>query len=243
MFDGARPHISIYVVIADPELPDVAGVAARPLLLPQLVVADQLERLVEERLEVPRVDRKPADEGRRFIEGGMKVDPPHVGRVLADLPRQRIHRALDDVRRLRPAGAAVRVGRRRVRDHAPELVPVRLRVVGTHIHPRAELGDAGREQLVVRAHVRQLDELHADQLPVLVGGERHVVQDAASVDRRDVVLTALLDPLHRHAELLRQPERERLLGVDVQLRAEARRRRPARPRGASARRSRSRPRA
>ena len=43
----------------------------------------------------------------------------------------------------------------------------------------------------------------------------------ATVDGRDVVLRALLRPLHRPAEALRQRDREKLLRVDVELRAEA----------------------
>ena len=41
------------------------------------------------------------------------------------------------------------------------------------------------------------------------------------MDRRHVVLRTRLDPLHRTVELAAQRERERLLGVDVELRSEA----------------------
>src|SRR5256885_16121586 len=78
-----------------------------------------------------------------------------------------------------------------------------------------------REQLVVGPEVRPLDELHPEDRAVLGAGDRAVVDHAAAVGRRDVVLPALLDPLHGTAQLLREAEREPLLGVDVQLGAEA----------------------
>ena len=58
-------------------------------------------------------------------------------------------------------------------------------------------------------------------LPSFVAAKRQLVDDVAAVDRRDVVLRTLLRPLHRAAEPLRERDRERLLRVDVQLRAEA----------------------
>ena len=56
---------------------------------------------------------------------------------------------------------------------------------------------------------------------VLRRRERQLVDDVASVDRRHVVLGALLGPLHRAAEPACERDGERLLGVDVELRAEA----------------------
>ena len=205
---------------ADPELTNVAGVPPRRLLLAELLVADQLERLVEEGLEVAGVDRQPADERRRLQERRVEVDPADLGRVLPHLPGERVHRALDHVGRLGTTRPAIRVGRRRVRQDAAELVPVGLRVIGAHVDPPAELGDPRGQQLVVRAHIRELDELHPDQLALLVGGEGDVVEHAATVGRRDVVLAPFLDPLHGTPQTLRQCERERLLGVHVELRAE-----------------------
>ena len=58
-------------------------------------------------------------------------------------------------------------------------------------------------------------------LPVLRRGELELVDDVAAVDGRQVVLGPLLDPLHRPPEPPRQRDGERLLGVDVELRAEA----------------------
>ena len=55
---------------------------------------------------------------RRHIERRMEVHPADLGGVLADLPRERVDEPLDHVRRLRPAGAAVGVGRSGVRHDA-----------------------------------------------------------------------------------------------------------------------------
>ncbi len=172
----------------DPELLRVAGVAAGLLLLAQLLVVGQLERPVEGRLVVPRVDAQAHDRRGGLLERRVQVHAPNLGRVLADPPGERVDQPLDHERGLGPPGAAIGVGGRRVRHHAGELVPVGLDVVRAHVDPAAQLGDAGREQLEVSAHVGELDELHAEDLAVLGAGEGAVVQHAAAVDRGHVVL-------------------------------------------------------
>ena len=157
---------------------------------------------------------------RRLIERRVEVHPADLGGVLADLPRVRVDQPLEDVRGLRAAGTAIRVGRRRVRQDTAELEPVRLGVVRPHVDPPAELGDAGREQLVVRTHVRDLHELQPEDLAVGRAGQRAVVRDATAVDRGDVVLAPLLDPLDGTSGDARQRQRQRFLGIDVQLGAE-----------------------
>src|SRR5207245_5676747 len=102
----------------------------------QLVSAEGPERGVERRVEIARVDRQAGGDSRRKLLD--EVEPADLDRVLADLTRKRIHRALDRVGRLRPACAAVRIGRRRVREDAGALEVVRGRVVATAVEPGAE---------------------------------------------------------------------------------------------------------
>ena len=66
-------------------------------------------------------------------------------------------------------------------------------------------------------------QLRADggDLPLRRRRELDLLDLVAAVDRREVALAARLRPLHRAAEPPRDRERERLLGIDVQLRAEA----------------------
>ena len=191
------------------------------LLRAQRVVARQLEGPVESLLVVARIDAQPGDGRSRLVERRDQADPSHLGRVLADLPRQRVHCALEDVRRLGPPRSTVRVRRRGVRHHAGELVPVGLHVVRAHVDPAAELRDAGGEELEVRPHVGDLLHPDAEDLALLGRGQLDVVDHAAPVDGGHVVLRALLDPLHRPADLAAERQRQRLLRVDVQLRAEA----------------------
>ena len=205
----------------DAELHPVAALATRLLLRAEGLVADDLERAVQPADEVAGVELEPRRDRVRLVERRDVVEPPDLRRVLADAMRERVHRPLDRVRRLRAAGAAVRVGRRLVREHAGALERVALDVVDAAVEERAEQRDAGRHELVVRAHVGEQLHAHAAQLPLLRRGELDVLDHAAAVDRGDVRLGPLLDPLHRRAELPRDREAERLLRVDVQLRAEA----------------------
>ena len=79
----------------------------------------------------------------------------------------------------------------------------------------------GRDELQVRAHRR--DHVGADpgDLALLRRRELERRDDVATVDRRQRILRPLLDPLHRPAEPAGERDREELLGVDVELRAEA----------------------
>ena len=138
-----------------------------------------------------------------------------------ELRRERVHRPLEHVCRLGPAGSAIRVGRCRVREDAGERHAVVRDLVRTGVDPRAEERDAGRDELQVRAHRAPRLGLDGGDVAVPRRRERELVHDVAPVDRRDVVLGALLRPLHRPAEALRERDRKRLLRVDVDLRAEA----------------------
>ena len=65
----------------------------------------------------------------------MKFLPAELDRVHLQLARERVDRPLDRVRRLGPARAAVRVGRRLVREHARALEVVALDVVRAAVDP------------------------------------------------------------------------------------------------------------
>jgi hypothetical protein len=73
----------------------------------------------------------------------------------------------------------------------------------------------------IRAHRRGHVRAQRGDRPVLRRRELVRGDVVAPVDGGEVVLRALLDPLHRHAETPREGGGEELLGVDVQLGAEA----------------------
>ena len=84
-------------------------------------------------------------------------------------------------------------------------------VVDAVVEERAEQRDAGRDQLEVRAHVRQ--QLHPDggDLAVGVGGELDVLDLATALDGGDGVLAAVLGPPRRDAEALGDGDGDELL--------------------------------
>jgi hypothetical protein len=167
---------------------------------------------------VAGVDLEPG--GKRRRELGDEVEATDLDRVLADLACERVDRALDRVRCLRPARTAVCIGRRRMGEDASTGEVVRFDVVAAGIQPCPEQRDAGREQLQVRAHRRR--QPNADCGDLAFGGRRELdlLDHVAPVDRRLAGLAAFLDPLHRPAELAGERDGELLLGVDVQFRAE-----------------------
>ena len=83
------------------------------------------------------------------------------------------------------------------------------------------IGTPGRDELQVGAHVGEQADLEAEQRAVGLRGDLDVLDLVAAVDGGLVVLAARLGPLDRAAELLGDDEGEHLLGVDVELEAEA----------------------
>ena len=191
---------------ADAELLRVFRVASGLLFLAELFVLGKLERAIERRHIVGGIDVEAHDRRDRLLGRRQEVLAPHHGRIHVDAPCERVDEPFDHERRLGSPGSAVGVGRRGVRHDARELVPIGLGVIWAHVHPASELGDTRRQQLEVRAHVRQLDELHAQDLTVVGPSQRAIVQHPAAMDGRDVVLLSRLDPFHGTAQRPREGE-------------------------------------
>ena len=179
-----------------------------------------LQRLGERRLVVAGV----VEQRDRRLVGELldEIAPADLGRVDLQLARGGFDEALDDVGGFRPARAAVRVHRRGVGEDRGDLaVDHRRRVL-----PREQRGvedgrDAGGEGGEIGAHVRGGRDAHREELAVLVERQlrlRHVV---AAVRVREEGLGALRGPLDRAVQLLRRPGDDGLLGVEVDLGAEA----------------------
>ncbi len=151
-----------------------------------------------------------------------EVAATELERIDADLAGQRIHRPLDGVRRLGATGAAVGIGRGERGEHPGAREVVGLgQVVDAGVEERAEDGDAGCDQLQIGAHVG--GEAHTDggELAAGVGCQLDVLDLATALDAGDGVLGAGLVPAHRPAVLAGERDAQQLLGVHVELGAEA----------------------
>ena len=207
--------------------PDAEVLAARPrvrLGLRDPGVAGHRQRLVHRRLVVARVDvdlgaaRRGPEPGRvlvRELVGLDEVPPPELGAVHPDLGREQVHRPLDDVGRLGPAGAAVGVDEHRVRVDAGHLgVDVRDLVAARQdagVERRRDARADGRE---AAAEVGQGLDPEARDLAVARARDLEVGDVVAAVDRALVVLAPALDPLDRPAaERLAGEQHHRVVGV------------------------------
>ncbi len=200
------------------------------LLLAQARVTDLLQGFVERRRVVAAVVRQHA-EPRVVGEilGLDEVAPSHLGRIDPGGVRNQIAGALDDKRRLRPARAPVGVDHGRVGVDPFHIdVDVRDLVAAGH-HPPVERGrDARRDRREVRAEVRQGRDLQRRDLAVLRGADLDVGVMVATVRGVQVVLGAILEELHRAAELLRQATAPAACRSRGRSWSRTRRRRPAR---------------
>src|SRR5260370_10735739 len=107
-----------------------------------------------------------------------------------------------------------------VREASRALERVTLLVEAARIQPRTEQRHARRHELEIRAHGGGQLRANRRDLPFCSGGELDLLNLIATVNRREVALTPRLRPLHRAAEPSRNRERERFLGIHVQLRPE-----------------------
>ena len=220
--ENARRREPAHLVVRrepDAELLRAAVVAALLLLGPERVEVERLEELVERRVVVPGVDREPR--GHRLRELRDEVLPSQLQPIHAELVRKGVDRPLDHVGRLGPPGPAIGVRGRRVREHAREHDAVVRDVVRAGVDPCPEERDPRRHELEVRPHRRLNPGTAVGDRPVLRRRQRVLGHDVAAVDRRQVVLRALLDPLHRPVQAPGEREREELLRVYVQLRSES----------------------
>ena len=202
----------------DPELDDVAAVAALLLVGAQLVVAGVAQALLERAQVVARVVVGAGDGLVREV--GDVVAPADLGRVHAELVREQVHRPLDQCGRLRPAGAAVGADRRRVRH---DRVPVEVDLRDVVDAARHQAGEHRHQAGVGRVGAAVLDHAHLQPGDLAVAGaaDLDLLHLGAAVLHLQHRLRARLDVAHGTAELARQRDGHDLLGVGRDPRAEA----------------------
>ena len=209
---------------------DVAGEAdaAQLALLAQLgglrlelLVAGDLERLVERLRVVAAVVFQAERRLVRELVGPDEVALAHLGRVERKVVGDRVHHAFLEVGRFWAARAAVGIGGHLVGKHAVQVVLDVGEQVRAGTHQGGQRGDLGRAEVQVRAQVGQQPALEGEDRPIARARRADVVDLIAAVRHRGQVLAALLEPAHRAAEVHRQPGHEDLVGVDVGLGAEA----------------------
>ena len=163
------------------------------------------------------------DEARleRHRRGRDQIAASQLDRIDLELARRDVDDALDRVGRLRPAGAAVRPRRRRVREHTGRLhVDRRRRVDARHATDvvRAGPGAARRE---IGADVQVDRHAERQELPVRVEPELGGGDVVASVLVGDEALAPIGRPLDRPSETSGGPQHQHDLGIDAALHPEA----------------------
>ena len=193
----------------------------------ELVPADQLLQLLQRRRVVAGVVLELAAvlEDQALVVGELvgldEVRRPHLGAVLAEVRRDRVHRPLHRVAALRPPGPAVRRDHHRVGVERLEDDPVVLRLVGAEQLGRGDDRDDQAVRRVGAVVVPELD-VQPEQPAVVVEPDLDVVHLPALVGRGDEVLAPVLGELHRPAERPRRQRHQQLLGPRVvDLHAEA----------------------
>ena len=162
--------------------------------------------------------------GRRLVGDvglGHRVAPPDLPRIELQRGRGLVHQALDDKRRLRPAGAAIGVGRRGVGHHLQVPAIDRVDAVGAAGHGEAvhRIGEhAGLAEIC--AGIAQ--PIGPERQELAAGVERQLARhaDGASVIVGQKILLAARLPFDRAAEALREMQQQRMLGIGRGARAE-----------------------
>ena len=202
--------------------PDPASLGARLRLLdPPLVVAGELERVVEAGLVVARVVEPARGRAVGELVGADQVPPAQLGRVEAEPLRGDRHRPLEREVELWPAEPAIQPRRTAVREHDAVPRGDSANAVGPRqraVHPveRRRFGCAD-----VRADVLERVVAQREQLAVL--GERRLEPRPALGRLRagGEVLEPVLGPADGNAEVARREPEQDDVGVDGRLDAEA----------------------
>src|SRR5919201_1069882 len=219
--DGGRPEAANLHVRgeADPHEPTL--LPGLGLFLPELVVSDLLQGLLQRPFVVPAVVREAHRRGEGELVRWDEVLPAEVGRVFLELPREDVHHPLYEEEGLGAAGAAIRVDGGRVREGPRHLDPARLDPVAAADHePEQDRRHARGRGRQVGAEVRDDPGADPEDRPVLLRREFHVLDMVPPMDRRDEVLRPIFDPLDRTSEAHREMADVRLPGIDWDLAAE-----------------------
>ena len=188
-------------------------------LLDELVIADSLERVVEQRLVVAAVvyerDKILVDD---FIVVGKfirrdKVTPADLSAVDTKLFCGEVQHALDNEHAMLPSRPAIRSDDRLVGKHRGELAVVVLDIVQSkHVGLRVEWH--GQTVRGIGACVMQEDIVDAQDSTVSVECDFGIVELSTLVGGGDEILGAILDPLDGPVQTHRCPGNEHFLLVE-----------------------------
>ncbi len=193
--------------------------AARPLGGAQPRVVRAPQRLVQGGLVVAHVVRGARRRRERESVGRDQVLPPELRRIHPELRREHVHRAFDERRGLRAPRAAVRCDRGGVRHHAAAGARDGGEAIDAGEHLLRSRGHEGADR--VGAHVREELDAHPHEGAVARGPQLHPLDLRASVREVEHALRARFDPAHRSPQDLRRAGHHEVLGVDLELGAEA----------------------
>ena len=216
-----RPHRADLDVGRDADARQLARGPRRRAIRDQLIPVHQLFRLGERALVVAAVVGQAARRGERELRRLRKVLEPQLDAIDAELGGDHVHQPLDQVGCFRAPGAAVGVGRHLVGVDADDLHLDRGDLVAAGEHQAGERRHRRRQQLQVRPEIGDRPRPHPENRAVVLDRDFVFADLVAAVNRRGGVLAARLDPFDRRAEAHGEVPDQRLLGVDVQLGAEA----------------------
>ena len=188
--------------VRDRRLDDAGDAEAEPpargLLGPPLVVADELERLLETGEVVAGVVDGAAR--GRVREVGHEVAPPQLRRIESEASRRDVHRPLEREVQLRPAEPPVETRGTAIGHHDP----VARRDVADAVGAGQRAVHPVERRRLRRADVRPdvLERVVAQAEQLAIGRERRLEAGHASrrMGARRQVLEAILGPADRHAE-------------------------------------------
>ena len=190
----------------------------RRLLPAELLIPQHPQRLIQPRLIIAAVVNHPRRHLIPILKRRYQILAPNLRRIHPHLRRENIQQPLHDIRRLRPARPPVCVNRRRIREHPYHLAPHIRDLVRPHQHQPEQIRRyRRRESGQISPHIRVHRPLYPRNRPIPIPHYLPIPDMIAPVRRRQIILLPLLNPLHRHPQLLRHHKRDDLLRVQVKL--------------------------
>src|SRR5439155_1097251 len=167
-----------------------------------------------------RIVSQTEERGERLVLDANEILSPDFDRIDPGLAGNQVHDALDQVGRFGPAGAAIGIGRRAIREDANRTAVEGLHLVGALRDQHAEHLECA-ELAAVGPEIEPLRGPDTQHGPITLGRNFHVPDLRPSMVGRFRILAPLLDPFDRAPQPARGQRRQDLLGIDPDLGSEA----------------------
>src|SRR6185312_5657808 len=207
---GANLNIS-----RDAHADDATFSSRRFLLCAQLCVINYSLSLVERSLVIPAVILQARGGVKWEFGWSREVLPPNFRSVHAQLQRDKIHGAFNDIGCFRPACTAVSIGGHLVSEACGYIDLNRRDSISAGKHQARQGRNRRSQQLMIGSQICEHVVAQASDGAIVLAADFNCANLTSTVDGRLNIFATSFYPLHRLAELHRDPPEQRFFSINI----------------------------